>query len=312
MQLTIFQKRLCNAIQTGLDICEYPFFRLAEKLGADQQSVIENLRTLQNQQYLKHIRALINYKAVGRKSTLVTAHVKKTQLKKVTEKINSLANVSHNYLRNHYYNLWFTLQGDSLQQLESKIAELSSNLGIHFHSLPALKTYKLDTRFDIAGNSVFINSPLPLPSEDKINLCEHHFTIIKKLQKPLPLVKKPFADFDISQIRSLYDKNLIRRIAGILNYRKLGFTENILLAVRVDNSEIDKAGCKVAKIKQVSHCYHRRTFEDFDYNLFAMIHGETKQQVQSVIEKITALPQTISYQQLPTTAELKKKPVCPN
>jgi len=312
MQLTKFQKRLCNGIQSGLEICDQPFGQLAERVGAKQDDVIENLNILQRRGYLKHIRALINYKALGRKSTLVAAHIEQDKLGEVTEKINSLPNVSHNYLREHYYNLWFTLQGESEKRLQAQIDELSKKSGTKFCNLPAVKTYKLDTRFDVAGNCEFMEAPLPLPSEKKVDLSEKQNNLTNKLQNPLPITPCPFEKLgriEISEILELYRKGTIRRIAGIVNYRKLGFTENVLLALNVEESEIDNHARNIAKLKQVSHCYKRKPCEDFNYNLFVMLHGRSKEEIKSVIRDIITLPYIKSHQQLPTTAELKKQPV---
>lgn len=314
MRLTEFQKRLCNAIQTGLGIHPQPFGELAERLAASEENVIENLKYLQKQGYIKHIRALLNYKSLGRCSTLVTAHIKPQQLAGVTEKINSLTNVSHNYLREHFYNLWFTLQGESNEKLEAEIHKLSEQLGTKFLNLPAVKTYKLDTRFDIAGNRAFMGSPLPLPSEEKVNLSERQIPIIRRLQKPLPLVSRPFEEIgetEIAEIRSLYEKGVIRRIAGIANYRRLGFTENTMLVLNIEPSEMDNFAAGLAEFKQVSHCYHRRPAEGFDYNLFAMLHGQSRQELDSVIREISHRPAVNSFRLLPTVTELKKSPVRP-
>jgi DNA-binding Lrp family transcriptional regulator len=311
MQLTEFQKRLCNAIQTGLEVCAQPFVRLAGRLGADEESVIENLNLLRQHRYIKHIRALLNYKSLGRCSTLVTAHIEPGKLDEVTGKINSLSNVSHNYLRQHYYNLWFTPQGESNEKLEAETKKLSEQFGAKFLSLPAVKTYKLDTRFDIAGNSEFMDSPLPLPSQEKVNLTEKQFAIIRKLQKPLPLVSQPFEKSEIAEIRSLYEKGIIRRIAGIVNYRRLGFTENTMLVMNIEPSEIDDFAAELVGFKQLSHCYHRRPAEGFDYNLFAMLHGTSRNELNSVISEITHRPAVNSFRLLPTVTELKKKPVRP-
>jgi len=110
---------LCNLLQDGLPICKRPFADIAVKIGCDQQKIIELLKGLEEARIIRRIGALINYRALGKTGTLVAAHIPKKNLAEAAEAINALEGVSHNYLRQHHYNLWFTLQADSPEQIES-------------------------------------------------------------------------------------------------------------------------------------------------------------------------------------------------
>jgi len=110
-------------------------------------------------------------------------------------------------------------------------------------------------------------------------------------------------------IKELIDKGVIRRIAAVVDHRKLGFVVNVLFACEVPQERIIAAGQRLACFKMVSHCYQRETFENWPYNLFAMMHGQSMGQIQHVINKFTEAEKIDSFQLLPTAAELKKQPV---
>ena len=104
MRLTKLQKQLCNALQEGLPICSRPFDDLAKFLDSDEGKVLREIEELKRAGVIRRICALINYRALGRTSTLVAAHIPEENLQEVAETVNSLRDVSHNYLRKHYYN----------------------------------------------------------------------------------------------------------------------------------------------------------------------------------------------------------------
>jgi DNA-binding Lrp family transcriptional regulator len=110
-------------------------------------------------------------------------------------------------------------------------------------------------------------------------------------------------------IRQLIDKGVIRRIAVVVDHRKLGFEASVLFACEVPQSRVIEAGRNLARLRIVTHCYERRTFEGWPYNLFAMMHGGNISRINRVINKFTEAEGISSFQLLPTAAELKKQPV---
>ena len=317
VRLTKLQKQLCNALQEGLPICSRPFEDLAKFLDSDERKVLREIEELKRAGVIRRICALINYRALGRTSTLVAAHIPQENLQEVTEAVNSLRDVSHNYLRKHYYNLWFTLQAESLEQIEVTLSNLSGRLGIDFYSLPVKRAFKLDVRFDTEGQ--LLSQDVELASEGEIvELDENQKRILSKLQDELDVIAEPF-DFLCSEvlerqevlriIAELIDKGVIRRIAAVLDHRKLGFVANVLFACKVPQDKIVEAGKRLARFGIVSHCYERKTFRDWPYNLFAMMHGRSMGEIQHVINKFVEAEKIDSFELLPTAAELKKRPV---
>ncbi|MBA7696806.1 hypothetical protein ES703_105458 [subsurface metagenome] len=315
--MTKFQKQLCNVLQEGLPICSRPFDDLAKFLNTDERKVLQEIEELKKAGVIRRICALINYRALGRTSTLVAAHIPEENLQEVTETVNSLRGVSHNYLRSHYYNLWFTLQAESSEQIEVTLSKLSGRLGVDFYSLPVKRVFKLNVRFDAEGQ-LLLQDVERAPKSETVELDENQKRILSKLQDELDVIAEPF-DFLCSEglgkqevlriIAELIDKGVIRRIAAVLDHRKLGFVANILFACKVPQDKIVEAGKRLARFGIVSHCYERKTFENWPYNLFAMMHSRSMGEIQHVINRFVEAEKIDSFELLPTTAELKKQPV---
>jgi DNA-binding Lrp family transcriptional regulator len=318
MRLTKLRKQLCNVLQEGLPICPKPYDDLAKYLNNNEKTVLQEIRELKESGVIRRICAMINHRALGMTSTLVAAHIPEENLQEVAEAVNSLENVSHNYLREHYCNLWFTLQAESPKQIEVTVSNLSGRFGIDFYSLPIERVFKLDVRFDAEGEGQLPGDIEQIPKSKTVELNEAERQILWKLEDDLDVISEPF-DFLCSEgleteevlriIQGLIDKGVIRRIAAVVDHRKLGFVTNVLFCSEVPQNRIVEAGKALARFGAVSHCYERKTVEDWPYNLFAMMHGKSMGEIQHVINKFTESEKIDSFELLPTAAELKKQPV---
>jgi len=327
--LTQFQKQLCNILQDGLPLCSKPFADIAVFMHSSETEVLSETAKLKAQGVIRRICALVNHRALGGISTLVAAHVPEEELGAVVEVINAIPGVSHNYLRKHFYNLWFTLQGRSNRELKLEIRNLAARFDIEFHSLAAERVFKLNVRFDAKSGGQRLLPDIGQNGEDKhVRLTRNQGLILQKLQEGLDIVTLPFdilqgKDIDrqtvFRTIETLLNKNVIRRIAAIVDHRKLGFTANVMFCCRIlpeqfgpeltAEGQITTAGKKLAKLPIVSHCYQRKTFQGWPYNLYAMMHAGSMGQIQHMIEKFVRDCQINDYELLPTQTEFKKEPV---
>lgn len=316
--MTKLQKQLCNVLQDGLPICPKPYADLAKFLNSDEKTVLQEIKALKKMGVIRRICALINSLTLGITSTLVAAHIPEENLGEVAEAVNALENVSHNYLREHYYNLWFTLQAESPEQIEVTVSNLSARFGAGFHSLPVKQVFKLDVRFDAEGEGQPFGDVEQIPKSETVELNETEKQILSKLQDELEVISEPF-DFLCGEgleteevlriIQRLIDKGVIRRIGAVVDHRKLGFVANVLFCSEVPEDRIVEAGQVLARFGMVSHCYERETIADWPYNLYAMMHGKSMGEIQHVINKFTESERIDSFELLPTAAELKKEPV---
>ena len=309
-------------LQEDLPICWEPFDDLAKYLDTDEKTLLQQIERLKKLGLVRRFRALINYQALGLISTLVAAHVPQENLQAVAEAVNALENVSHNYLRHHHYNLWFTLQAQTGKQIEVTLSNLSGRFGVDFHSLPVQRFFKLDVRFDAESEGSAAGGLLQdvahLPKCETVELNQNQKRILSGLQDELRLTSEPF-DFMCSEglekqdvlriINELIGKGVIQRIAAVVDHRKLGFVANVLFAGEVPQERIVEAGERLARFGIVSHCYERKTFENWPYNLFAMMHARSMGEIQHVINKYIEAEKIDSFELLPTAKELKKQPV---
>lgn len=317
--LTGFQKALCNRLQRGLPLCARPFVSIAEDLGRSEDEVLRETRDLKQAGIVRRLSAQINGRTLGMSSTLVTGHVPTEQQPEVAAAINRLAGVSHNYLRNHYYNVWFTLQSKTPEQIRVTLLDLQTRFSVDFHSLPVTHVFKLDVRFDVEDAAgVLLQDVERLPATEPVEITDEQRQILDRLPGGLEVTPRPFdavrpegtdEERYFALLAELIDLGVIRRIAGVLDHRKLGFAANVMFAGQVPPERVVEAGRRLARFGTVSHCYERKTFEGWPYNLFAMMHGRNMAQIQHTIDKFTAFGDVGAFELLPTQAELKKQPV---
>ena len=252
-------------------------------------------------------------------STLVAAHVPQQALSDVAEAVNQLAGVSHSYLRRHHFNLWFTLQARTPQHIDAMIADLHTSFSIDFHSLPVVNVFKLDVRFDAVNpGQVRLEDVLAIPQKAPVELTKAHKQLLSQLQGDMEVTSRPFHRLagdrrDIQEtlalLRELGDLGVVRRIAAVVDHRKLGFAANVLFVAQVSPEHVIEAGRRLAQFSTVSHCYERRTFEHWPYNLYAMLHGQAMTQIQQTVDLFIKPGDVSACEWLPTQAELKKQPI---
>lgn len=318
--LSEFQKRLLTVLQDPLPLCRRPFERLGEILGSTESAVLGEVVALKSAGWIRRFRGQINYRALGRTAVLVTAEVPDDKLAAVGQLVSRLPGVSHNYTRRHRFNLWFTLQGTSEADINRQLVDLSGQTGVAFHSLPALRLFKLDVRFNLSDSPTLpvepselldLNSPVTT-----VTLSPVQKTILTAIQQELPLVEQPFdrlAQVDPEQalktLQSLQSLGVLRRISAVVDYLRLGFIANAMFAAKIPDEQIVAAGTDLACCPLVSHCYHRRPFPELGCNLFAMFHARSASAIQEAVESYAARWKPTPYLLLDTVAELKKLPV---
>lgn len=143
--------------------------------------------------------------------------------------------------------------------------------------------------------------------------------IIAATQEGLPLVSKPYEtvakmlglpnDLVIERLEAMLQSGAIRRIGVVPNHYKLGFTANGMSVWDVDNELVDELGDTIGALEYVSHCYRRpRHLPLWPYNMFAMVHGRTRIEVEEKIEAIAKIlgPASRQHNVLYSTKILKK------
>jgi DNA-binding Lrp family transcriptional regulator len=315
--LSAFDKRLCNELQIGLPIAERPFAIIARILKSNEAKVLKCTKALVKLGVIRRLGVSINWRAIGKASTLVAAHIEQEDLKKVISVVNKLKGVSHNYLREHHYNLWFTLRADSQKDIETILKKLSKRFGTAFNTLPVLRVFKLDARFDATSDGrrlLTVRCRCPLNAE-RCSLSVIDKQILKGLQKGLKVVRRPFYfisddEFEIYDgllhIAGMVQDGIINRLGAMVNHNKLGFTANTMFACEAKKSRAIETGEKLAALGIVSHCYERKKFKGWPYNIFAMMHGSNMGDIRKAVDGFVKKEGIDSFAVLPTAEKLKK------
>ncbi|MBS4025617.1 MAG: AsnC family transcriptional regulator [Clostridia bacterium] len=143
-------KQLLNIIQRGFPICSQPYQQLADELGTSEEEIIEKIAKLKEEGIIRRLGGIFDSKKLGYKSTLCAIKVPQEKIQEVKEVINSYKGVTHNYLREHNYNMWFTLIVPGAEAIDDVLAEMRRETGIDdIINLPAVNFFKINVNFDL-------------------------------------------------------------------------------------------------------------------------------------------------------------------
>ncbi len=296
-------RELLNILQKDFPLEERPFCAIANLLNISENEVITRTKKLKGN-VIRQISAIFDTKSLGYSSSLVAAKVDVDLIDEAADIINKHPGVTHNYQRNHEFNLWFTIAvpSDSRLGLERTIEVLGRIAGVNsIRALPTLKVYKIGVQLDMTGKNIKEKMSRQYYNEESrrntsASLSEDYIEIIKKLQMDLPIVPNPFdsiaTEIGISvgdlleKSISLKEDGVMRRFAAVLYHRRAGFSSNGMGAWNVPEDVLDEIGTKMASYSAVSHCYLRPTYEDWPYNIFTMVHGKDEKQVEEIFKII--------------------------
>ena len=146
-------KELLSIIQEDFPIVNRPWDLLAEKLGISPEEVLEKAKRLHGMGVIRRIGPVMETDRVGLSArTLVLMKVPYERVEQVAQIVSSFDSVTHNYLREHEYNLWFTLITSSQEKLRSSLENILASTGISesdILDLPVTKKHKINVRYKI-------------------------------------------------------------------------------------------------------------------------------------------------------------------
>ncbi|MCW8962849.1 MAG: Lrp/AsnC family transcriptional regulator [Gammaproteobacteria bacterium] len=147
-QYSVLEQRLLNDFQHGLSLSPTPYADLAEELGVDESTVLENLDKLQQEGVVSRVGAVFKPNRVG-VSTLAAVAVPESELQSVAEIINGFDEVNHNYERHHHFNLWFVVTASDSEHLRSALQEIEQRCGYAVLDLPMEEDFFIDLGFEL-------------------------------------------------------------------------------------------------------------------------------------------------------------------
>jgi DNA-binding Lrp family transcriptional regulator len=140
-------RRILDIIQTRFPLVSRPYAALGEQLGITERAVFDRVRALRRAGAIRRIGANFQSARLGFRSTLCAARVEPGQIEAFTRVVNGHPGVTHNYLRDHPYNVWFTLTAPSPEDMASILADITRKTGIAILDLPASRVYKIRVDF---------------------------------------------------------------------------------------------------------------------------------------------------------------------
>ena len=142
-------RAILNEIQSNFPIVSRPYAEVGVRVGADEEQVLGRVRNLMESGVIRRLGANFTSRKLGYTSTLCAARVPPESLERFVELVNRYPGVTHNYLRRHHFNVWFTLIAESPARLEQILGEISGASGVEVLSLPAEEIYKIKVDFPL-------------------------------------------------------------------------------------------------------------------------------------------------------------------
>jgi DNA-binding Lrp family transcriptional regulator len=309
--------RLMRAVQDAVPFEPRPFDQLGRALGLGEHAVLGQLRVWRERGLLREISAVLEGSAFGYDSALCAGEVPPDALARVVSVINAHPTVTHNYQRNHRYNLWFTIAVPPHMELERTLELLAREAGADaFHALRRTHTFKIGVNFDPETLSNRTRATSRAPTTPRLEVGAREQAMFRALQSPLSLEQRPFqklarlagaSEGDLLEFARGHLGGAIRRYVGTLRHRKLGVRENGMSVWRVPEPALEEAGDRLAQLPEVSHCYARNPAPGFPYTLYGMLHGPDREACGKLAVRIAATIGVDDYAMLFSEREFKKQ-----
>ena len=318
-------RELLNAVQWDFPLVPAPFAALGERLGISEPEVRGRIQRVKDAGVLRQLSAIFDTRALGYSSALVAAKIDPARVDEAATVVSEHPGVSHNYKRNHAYNLWYTIAvppGDSLEEHIDQLHRVSGALVTR--KLPTLTLYKIGVKLDMTGQTAadakaeVLDHERPerkaeMPAPD---LTDLEIAAIRVVQEDLPNVERPFAELAtqlgvgeqevLDLLKSFKERKLMRRFAAVMNHRSAGFKANAMGVWAVPEDKLATIGPQMAGFAAVSHCYRRPTYDDWPYSVFTMVHGRSGRDCEATIEAIRSETGIDEYCLLWSVKEYKK------
>ncbi len=286
-------RRLLNRLQQGFPLEERPFAVIGADLGLAEEMALERTRRLKQERVIREISAIFEAQALGYQSTLVAMSFPSEELDQAATRLSRHPGVSHNYARTHRYNLWFTLALPQEKNLAAEVARLAQGLGARNHLfLPMMRRFKIGVFFDMMEGAVASTNGHGSEAVAAATLSSSEKALVQQLQEDLPLELEPFGPLAeraglsptelLARAKDLESRGIMRRYAAVLRHRRLGFSANAMACWAVPEERLEEVGSQIASYSEVTHCYHRPTYPDWPYSLFAMIHAKAPEECHAI------------------------------
>ncbi|SET09053.1 transcriptional regulator, AsnC family [Natronincola peptidivorans] len=151
--MDILDRRILTHIQKDFPIDSRPYKEIGDKLGISEQEVMDRVKHLKETGIIRRIGGVFDSRKLGYHSTLCALQVAEENLQETADRINAIPGVTHNYIRDHQYNMWFTLIGPSEEYLEKTLQDIKRESPVEkMLNLPAVDFFKINVQFNLESS----------------------------------------------------------------------------------------------------------------------------------------------------------------
>lgn len=319
------KETVLGTIQSGFPIVPDPYGTLAEQLGLERGEVEKALLDLREKGLVRRIGASFDSKRLGYSSTLCALAAPPERADEVAAIINAYPGVTHNYLRENRYNIWFTLITRSSEDRARILGQIVEQSGCgDLLDMPATKMYKIRVDFGkghgkeateakgkakdagehVAGRfGAAATDARAFDGDDAFDVA-----LVRWAQGDVAfdadgaLVERPFEqgaalvgkqigrevteNEAIARILELRALKAIRRFGAMVKHQKMGFAFNGMTVWDVDDGRLDEVGAAFAEKPYVSHCYARLAKPTWPYKIYAMAHAQTQDELDGYVAEL--------------------------
>jgi DNA-binding Lrp family transcriptional regulator len=297
-------RRLLNLMQGSFPLAPRPYAEVATLAGMPEADVLARVQRLVDERIIRQVTPIYDTRALGYASMLVAAKIDPDHPWRAAKIVNSHPGVSHNYLRNHEFNMWFTIavERDSRLGLDGTLDVLADLTGAtSIRQLPTLKLFKIRMDLEMEGDTQALASAGPEQKPavlEQVAYDELDMAVIRATQGYMEIVPEPYTSAAaqlgmpvetlLTHMEGMRERGLLRRVAAILFHRRAGFSANGMGVWEVEPERIAELGPRMASFRGISHCYQRPTYADWPYSVFTMAHGRSKEECDAVLDAIAA------------------------
>jgi len=311
------EHRLLNDFQRLFPLVPQPYAVLAEALGTDERAVIEAYARLRDAGALSRIGAVFRPGAIGA-STLAAMAVPAARLEAVAAIVSAFPGVNHNYEREHRLNLWFVAAAPGEAALDALLARIGALTGIEVLKLPLVEEYHIDLGFPLdqdrapraaPDRRAAPSPPAPSPQDRgegeggrahrprRPALGAADRRLVAALEDGLALEPRPYLALGqraslteqavIDRLERWQTEGLVRRFGVVVRHHELGWRANAMAVWDVPDDAVTAHGRRLAREAGVTLAYRRaRALPGWPYNLFCMVHGTERREVQARIQAL--------------------------
>jgi len=290
-----------NDWQHGFPLVERPFAAIGATYGVAARTVIETCRELLAEGAISRIGGVWGAGAAGA-ALLCAFAVPSDRLDAVADIVSSEPGVNHNYEREHRFNLWFVVTGRDAREVDAAVDALESRTGCRALRLRMQRAYRIDLGFDLRGNVC----PAVARAEARVVRADARVVRVAPADEPLaalvedglPLLARPYhawaAALGVSgeHVRATLGRWLregtLRRFGAVVRHHEAGFRHNAMTVFDVGDEAVDACGDALAAQRGVTLAYRRERAEGWPFNLYCMVHGRERADVESAISAAIA------------------------